>query len=88
VLRRHARIPAADGTVRFLVIVPERAELIRHKLDRSPVLRAAMAEGNWHLLKTSQLRAFAALERPTLDALEPFLGLDPLVERSGEQLRS
>jgi hypothetical protein len=86
VLRRHARIPGDEGTVRFLVIVPERTELIRHKLERSPVLRAALAEGNWHLLKVNHLRTFAALQERTLEALEPFLGLDPLVERSGEQL--
>jgi hypothetical protein len=86
VLRRHARIPGDEGTVRFLVIVPERTELVRHKLERSPLLRAGLAEGNWHILKTNHLRSFAALEEPSLEALEPFLGLDPLVERSGEQL--
>ena len=39
VLRRHARIPPDDRLVRFLVVLPERAELVRHKLDRSPLLR-------------------------------------------------
>ena len=86
VLRRHARIPGDDTTVRFLVIVPERAELLRYKLERSPVLRGAMEAGNWHILKVQHLRAFAALEPPALDALEPLLGLDPLVERASEQL--
>jgi hypothetical protein len=86
VLHRHARIAGDAGTVRFLVIVPERTELVRHKLERSPVLRTALTEGNWHILKANHLRAFAALEQPTLDGLEPYLGLDPLVERSGEQL--
>ncbi|HYM84621.1 MAG TPA: hypothetical protein VEY67_10760 [Candidatus Dormibacteraeota bacterium] len=86
VLRRHARIPGDEATVRFLVIVPERAELLRYKLERSPVLRAAMEGGNWHVLKANHLRTFAALESPSLDALEPLLGLDPLVERSSEQL--
>ena len=86
VLRRHARLPGDEDTVRFLVFVPERTELVRHKLERSPVLRAAMAEGNWHLLKANHLRSFAALGDHSLEALEPYLGLDPLVERSGEQL--
>lgn len=86
ILRRHARIPGDDGTVRFLVVAPERTELIRHKLERSPLLRAALVEGNWHLLKWSHLRTFAGAEAPMLDGLEPFLGLDPIVERGGEQL--
>ena len=86
VLRRHARIPQDDGTVRFLVIAPERTELVRHKLDRSPLLREAFERDNWHVLKWDHLRTFLAREPLALDAMEPFLGLDPLVERSGEQL--
>jgi hypothetical protein len=86
VLGRHQRIPSDDRTVRFLVVAPERTELIRHKLQRSPVLREALETDGWHILKSDHLRTFAALERPTLDALEPLLGLDPTVERSGEQL--
>jgi hypothetical protein len=86
VLRRHARIPPDDRLIRFLVIPPERAELVRHKLERSPILRDALDDGGWHLLKASHLRTWASRERPTLDDLEPLLGLDPLVERSGEQM--
>jgi hypothetical protein len=86
VLRRHGRIPGDESTVRFLVVAPERAELVRYKLERSPVLRSALEAGNWHILKWQHLRAFAELEATSLDALEPFLGLDPLVERSAEQL--
>ncbi len=86
VLRRHARIPGDEHTARFLVIVPERTELVRHKLDRSPVLRAAIEADNWHIFKANHLRTFAALDEPSLEALEPFLGLDPVIERGGEQL--
>ncbi|HXG40484.1 MAG TPA: hypothetical protein VNJ28_06035, partial [Candidatus Limnocylindrales bacterium] len=86
VLRRHARIPTDERVVRFLVVLPERAELVRFKVDRSPLLRAAFAEANWHVLKANHLRAFASLEAPALDDLEPYLGLDPLVERTGGQL--
>jgi hypothetical protein len=85
-LRRHARIPPDERLVRFLVVPPERAELVRHKLDRSPLLRTAMAEGAWHVLKWNHLRTFLATEPLSLDALEPLLGLDPVVERTGEQL--
>ena len=86
ILRRHARIPQEDGTVRFLVITPERTELVRHKLERSPLLRDAFERDNWHVLKWNHLRSFLARDELSLDGLEPYIGLDPLVERSGEQL--
>jgi hypothetical protein len=85
-LRRHARIPPADNLVRFLVIPPERAELVRFKLDRSPVLRAAIRDGNWHIIKWNHLRAFLASDSLALGGLEPLIGLDPRVERTAEQL--
>jgi hypothetical protein len=86
VLRRHAAIPDTEELVRFLVIAPERTELVRFKLARSPLLRAALDTGNWHVLKSNHLRAFAALESPTLADLEPLLGLDAPADRGGEQL--
>jgi hypothetical protein len=86
ILRRHARIPQEDGTVRFLVIAPERTELVRHKLERSPLLHDAFDRDNWHVLKWNHLRSFLDRDELSLDGLEPYLGLDPLVERSGEQL--
>jgi hypothetical protein len=86
ILRRHARIPQEEGTVRFLVVAPERTELVRHKLERSPLLRAAFERDNWHVIKWNHLRTFLERDELSLDALEPFLGLDPPAERSGEQL--
>jgi hypothetical protein len=86
ILRRHARIPPDESIIRFLVIAPERAELVRYKLERSPLLRAALDEGTWHLVKSDHLRAFLARDPLDLADLEPYLGLDPLIERSGEQL--
>ena len=85
-LKRHARIPPDETLVRFLVIAPERTELVRHKLARSPLLRAAVKRGNWHVLKANHLREWAAGDASTLDELEPYLGLDPTVDRTGEQL--
>jgi hypothetical protein len=86
ILRRHARIQPDDRIVRFAVILPERTELVRHKLERSPLLRDAMEAGSWHLIKANHLRVWA--ERPivALDDLEPLLGLDPATERTGDQL--
>ena len=85
-LRRHARIPSDEGIVRFLVIAPERTELVRFKLARSALLRTAMDEGNWHVIKSNHLQTFLAQESLDLGDLEPYLGLDPTIERSGEQM--
>jgi hypothetical protein len=85
-LRRHARIPPDESLIRFLVIAPERTELVRYKLERSPLLRAALDEASWHLIKADHLRTFLARDPLDLADLEPYLGLDPLVERTGEQL--
>jgi hypothetical protein len=86
VLRRHARMPADERVIRFLVVLPERAELVRHKLGRSPILRTQLEEGGWHILKANHLREWAGRERVELGDLEPLLGLDPAVERTGGQL--
>ena len=85
-LRRHARIPPDESLVRFLIVAPERTDLVRYKLERSSLLRAALEQGNWHLIKSDNLRAFLARDPLTLADLEPFLGLDPQVERTGEQM--
>jgi hypothetical protein len=86
VLVRHARYASDEKVVRFLVVPPERTELVRFKLDRSALLRKAFADGNWHVLKWNHVLAFAARTAPTLADLEPYLGLDPTAETAGEQL--
>jgi len=85
-LRRHGRIPPDDRIVRLLAIPPERRDLARHKLDASPVLRETMEAANWHLILWPYLRAWLDREPPSLTSLEPYLGLDPAVERRAEQL--
>jgi hypothetical protein len=85
-LRRHARIPPDDRIIRILALAPERRELARHRLATSPLLREAVTTGNWHLILWPHLRAWLARQPLDLDALEPFLGLDPPVERRAEQL--
>jgi hypothetical protein len=85
-LRRHARIPTQEHLARILAIAPERADLLRHKLEASPLLRDAMAEGNWHVILWPHLRTWLEREPLDLDGLEPYLGLEPAVERRGEQL--
>ena len=86
VLRRGQLIPQDDTLVRFLVVLPERVDLVRFKLARSPILRAALEEGNWHILKANHLRTLVAREGADLARFEPYLGLDPEIERQGEQL--
>ncbi|HEY4189992.1 MAG TPA: hypothetical protein VGM28_06205 [Candidatus Limnocylindrales bacterium] len=85
-LRRHARIPPDDALIRFLVIAPERTELVRYKLERSPLLREALDRGNWHIIKSTHLRAFLARDPLDLADLEPYLGLDPVLERNAVQM--
>lgn len=85
-LRRGPRIPADDNTFRFLVIPPERAELVRFKQARSPLLRRALDDQNWHILKSDHLRRLVGREDAQLDLLEPLIGLDPEIEREAEQL--
>ncbi|HUQ43813.1 MAG TPA: hypothetical protein VM451_05285 [Candidatus Limnocylindria bacterium] len=85
-LRRHARIPPDERIVRFLAIPPERRELARHKLDASPILREAMEASNWHVILWPNLRAWLEREPVDLDGIEPYLGLEPPIERRAEQL--
>jgi hypothetical protein len=86
VLRRGRGISPDDRLVRFLVTVPERSELLRAKLRHAPVLRRAMHEGNWYILRLDALRRFAALPEPSLEDLQPYLGLDPAIDGPGDQL--
>jgi hypothetical protein len=85
-LRRGPRITDDPTLVRFLVILPERTELVRFKLQRSPLLRRALEAGNWHILKADHLRAVVAQEGADLDRFAPYLGLDPEIETQGQQL--
>ena len=81
VLRRGRIIAPDERIVRFVVLPPERVDLLRRKLEGSPVLRAAMEAGNWHILRTDALRRFAALPAPSIGDLQPYLGLDPVADR-------
>ena len=86
-LARGPSIQTDERLVRFLVIPDERAELVRLKLDRSPLLRRALDNDNWHILKWSNVRRLHALEEASLEAMGPMLGLDPEVEKQPEQMQ-
>jgi hypothetical protein len=72
--------------VRLLLVPAERTELLRRKLARSPWLREELGRQNWHVLKWQHLDTLASRDTIRLEWLEPLLGLDPLIERGGEQL--
>lgn len=86
VIRRGGRIPTTENLVRFLVIPPERTELVRLKLERSPLLRRRMEEDNWHILKSDHLLRLCAAEEPHVADFATLIGLDPEIERDGGQL--
>jgi len=86
ILRRGRQIEPTEQQARFCVFPAERTELLRLKLDRSPWLRSEVARQNWHFLKWQHLETLAARDGASLEWLEPILGLDPLIERGGEQL--
>jgi hypothetical protein len=86
VLRRGRRIEPTEQQARFLVVPRERGEVVRFKLERSPWLRDELKRQNWHILKWQHLETLSARAGAKLDWLEPVLGLDPLIERGGEQL--
>ena len=85
-LRRGAQIPQIDDLVRLLVIVPERTDLVRFKLERSAVLREAVERANWYILKSNHLRRLVEEDGADLERIRPVLGLDPEIETAGEQL--
>jgi hypothetical protein len=86
ILRRGRQIPPSDQQARIMLIPAERTELVRLKLARSPWLREEVDRQNWYFLKWQHLQTLAAREGASIDWLEPVLGLDPLIERGGEQL--
>lgn len=86
VLRRGRQIPLGKEQARFLVIPAERGELLRLKIQRSPWLREELERQNWHILKWQHLRALVERDGARIEWLEPVLGLDPLIERGGDQL--
>lgn len=86
ILDRGRQIRTDERQARFLVIPAQRTELLRLKIQRSPWLRAEMDRQNWHVLKWEHLATLVGRPGARLEWLEPVLGLDPLIERGGEQL--
>ncbi|MCX7856275.1 MAG: hypothetical protein N2556_09985, partial [Anaerolineae bacterium] len=77
----------APPTGRRVVVVPgSRAVLLAWRLKQDAALRARLERERWILLKFRLLRRMME-ELQTRAALEAYVGLDPLVEQDGSQLR-
>lgn len=72
---------------RYLVIPGGRAALVGEKLERNPLWQRAVEEGGWRFIKYRHVRQLAG--QPEIDeyVLRTVVGLDPVAEREGAQLR-
>ena len=80
------RIPPDDDLVRFLVVAPERTELLRHKLERRRSCATAMESGNWHILKCEPPPRLARARGTAARRPRAVPRARPAVERRGEQM--
>jgi hypothetical protein len=80
VISSHLLGPPLPARRRFLVLPGGRAGLVAFKLRRDPRLRAAMASGNWIVVKFRHIRRMAGDAHLTRATLEPAFAGDPLEE--------
>lgn len=72
---------------RGILVLPEaRADLIRFKLGRSPLLQRALAEGGWGFIKYRHLRRLAQVSELDRHDLKKIVGLEPIIEKPEAQL--
>jgi hypothetical protein len=83
VLRRGSR---AGGLQRFLVVAPERAELLQLKIERNAALRRRLAEDTWLFVRFDALSELAKREILTEEDLAHSTGLQRLAPPEGVQL--
>lgn len=74
------------GAQGYFVLPEARSDLIRFKLQRSPLLQRALAQGGWDFIKYRHLRRLA--QAPELDRhdLKKIVGLEPIIEKPEAQL--
>jgi hypothetical protein len=85
ILGPHLLVPPPAATRRCLVIPGGRAALVALKLRRDPRLSALAHEQNWTFIKYRHIRWMAEHVHES-DAIEVFLGLDPIAEQPSVQL--
>ncbi len=79
-------LSAPPGCRRVLVMPGSRAALLAWRFAQDTALRARMEREGWVVVKFRLLRRMVE-ELQTRAALESYVGLDPLMERDGSQLR-
>jgi hypothetical protein len=81
------QVEAGTGEVyRYLVIPAERASLVDFKLRRNPLLREAMVEGNWQIIKYGHLAWLVKAEEIDRHDLKKIVGLKPIIEQAEAQI--
>ncbi|MGA9347790.1 MAG: hypothetical protein WBW48_03155 [Anaerolineae bacterium] len=76
----------ASEIYRYLVIPAERASLIDFKLRRNPLLREAVADGNWQIVKYCHLAWLVEAEEIDRHDLKKIVGLEPIIEQAEAQI--
>ncbi len=71
---------------RYIVIPDRRVDPLRFRMETELLLRRALAEGEWQIIKLPHLRALAAKEEPGRHDLAQIVGLEPLIESPEAQL--
>jgi hypothetical protein len=71
---------------RYLVIPAERASLVDFKLCRNPLLREAVADGNWQIVKYCHLAWLVEAEEIDRHDLKKIVGLKPIIEQAEAQI--
>jgi hypothetical protein len=82
-LKREAE---AGEIYRYLVIPAERASLVDFKLRRNPLLREAVADGHWQIVKYCHLAWLVEAEGIDRHDLKKIVGLEPIIEQAEAQI--
>jgi hypothetical protein len=78
---------AGTGEIyRYLVIPAERASLVDFKLRRNPLLREAVADGNWQIVKYCHLAWLMEAEEIDRHDFKKIVGLAPIIEQTEAQI--
>ena len=71
---------------RYLVIPSERTALVEFKLHRNPLLRKAMADGRWQIIKYYHLASLVKAKEIDRHDLKKIVGLRPIIEQPEAQI--
>jgi hypothetical protein len=76
----------AGEIYRYLVIPAERTSLVDFKLRRNPLLREALAVGNWQFVKYGHLAWLVEAKEIDRHDLKKIVGLKPIIEQAEAQI--